>query len=347
MVEGVHVIAQRRLSPGVRAGLDVARASAAIYVVLHHTIQADGLVGLAFSFGQEAVLVFFLLSGFVIFANERDRVAQPAGYYLRRLRRIYPPMVFAMLVSTVLWAIGLVTASPTVLSGVGTLFALQDISALKPGVITDPYLGNSPLWSLSYEIAFYALFPLVMIFWRRSERLTRAAVPAVCVLAYVTYLATPNHVSLMIAYFLLWWVGAMVAHLWLTGRLTLAAAAPELLGLFSLTLVTSAGVGLYTYNGLGVFPVLMVRHSAFALVTFAVLFTPARKWLSRASVRVAKPAAKIASISYGLYVVHYPVLVQTKANQSWWLIAAVAATIALAWVADKFIPSLLPRAPRT
>jgi peptidoglycan/LPS O-acetylase OafA/YrhL len=80
-----------KLSLRLSAGLDVARAAAACYVVLHHVAKARGWSsgpGLALRFGQEAVLIFFLLSGFVIFSNERTRATRPSGYYLRRLRGI-------------------------------------------------------------------------------------------------------------------------------------------------------------------------------------------------------------------------------------------------------------------
>jgi peptidoglycan/LPS O-acetylase OafA/YrhL len=62
-----------KLSQRVSAGLDAARAIAAIYVVIHHWATSNQLTngpGLIFRFGQEAVIVFFLLSGFVIFAND-------------------------------------------------------------------------------------------------------------------------------------------------------------------------------------------------------------------------------------------------------------------------------------
>lgn len=347
MVAGAQATtAQRKLSPGVRAGLDVARAAAALYVVAHHAVQLPGVIGVIFSFGQEAVLVFFLLSGFVIFANERDRSARPKGYYLRRLRRIYPPMLVAMAVSTGLWITGLIGPSPTWQSALGTLFALQDIAFLKPGVITDPYLGNDPLWSLSYEIFFYLVFPLVMMAWRRSERLTRWMIPAVSVLAYATYLAAPNHLSLVVAYFLIWWTGAMAAHLYLGRGLQLRNAVPEFAGLLALCVVAGAGVAAYGFAGLGYFPFLILRHCVVVLILFTVLFTPVRSLLARLSSPVAGPAAAVASISYGLYVVHYPILIQTGATHSWWVIPASVAVVFAAWVADKGTSKVLPLAPR-
>ena len=91
------------MSARLCVGLDAARAINTCYVVLHHVANARGWshgLGLVLRFGQDAVVVFFLLSGFVIFANERTRATHPRGDYLRRLRRIYPGLIAAILVST-------------------------------------------------------------------------------------------------------------------------------------------------------------------------------------------------------------------------------------------------------
>jgi peptidoglycan/LPS O-acetylase OafA/YrhL len=90
------------LSRGLVTSLDLVRGAAAVYVAVHHIVVARGWgtgLGFAFRFGEEAVIVFFLLSGFVIFANEADRIHDWASYYLRRFLRIYPPFLAALLVS--------------------------------------------------------------------------------------------------------------------------------------------------------------------------------------------------------------------------------------------------------
>jgi peptidoglycan/LPS O-acetylase OafA/YrhL len=339
----------RKLSARARAGLDVARAFAAIYVVFHHvvaSVNAPELIDLLFTFGQEAVIIFFLLSGFVIFANERERVAHPRGYYLRRLRRIYPLIVIAMIVSTVLWAAGLIDAKFSWSSLFGTLFSLQDIAFLKPGVITTPYLGNDPLWSLSYEVFFYAVFPLVMIAWRRNQLATRHAVGAIAVLGYITYLAAPNHFSLVVAYFLLWWVGAMTAKSYLDGTLRISAVFPEAIWMSALIIVAVAGVVFYGSRGLGLFPILMVRHFVVAAGMALLLFTPLRGMMASLSLRVAGPAALIAGLSYGLYVLHAPLLAQTGAARTWLFLPALVGTVVLAYFSDSFLARRLPKAPR-
>jgi peptidoglycan/LPS O-acetylase OafA/YrhL len=339
----------RKLSLSARAGLDVARAVSALYVVTHHvvgSVAAPRFIDVLFSFGQEAVLVFFLLSGFVIFANERNRVARPRGYYLRRLRRIYPPIVLAMLVSTASWLLGFISTKLSWNSAVATLLSVQDIGFLKPGVISDPYLGNDPLWSLSYEVFFYATFPLVMLLWRRSKTVTRHTVGFVSCLAYVSYMIVPNHFSLVMSYFLIWWAGAMLARVYLDGALRIRAALPEIAWLAALVAAAALGVLVHGFEGIGFYPFLMLRHFAFALFLVLLVLSPVRILLARVSLRLARPAALVASISFGIYVLHYPLLVQSHASSSLWIIPAAAITVGLAYVADRVLPKLLPSAPR-
>lgn len=155
-----------------RVLLDAARASAALYVVIHHLAKSRGVggwLGVLASFGQEAVIVFFLLSGYVIFGNEIHRVSDISSYAWRRIRRIYPALLGACAVAALLGI--LVPAWPASFSWnslLGSLAGTADISSLKPGVISAPFMGNEPIWSLGYEMAFYMLFPLAAWLWRRG-----------------------------------------------------------------------------------------------------------------------------------------------------------------------------------
>ncbi|GAB4099233.1 hypothetical protein GCM10028789_13970 [Sinomonas halotolerans] len=337
----------RKLSKEVRVGLDLARAFAAIYVVAHHAVKLPRPFDMLLSFGQEAVIVFFLLSGFVIFANESERVRQPRGYYLRRVRRLYPTFLFAMLVSTILWLLGLIEADFHLSDLLGTVASVQDISFLKPGVIAEPYLGNDPLWSLSYEVLFYLMFPGVMYFWRKSERVTRWCISVVCVGSYVVYLAFPNHFSLVFSYFIIWWAGAMLARLHQGLALRASSAVPEICGLSTFVLVTAVGLIFYVPGSVGVFPILMVRHSGVALLLFLLAFTSMRKLLWQFALRFERPVTFVASISYGLYVLHYPILVQIQVNEALWFVPLVGLTVFLAWFGDRILPRLIPSAPRS
>ncbi|MGP7795257.1 acyltransferase family protein [Sphingomonas sp. CLY1604] len=338
------------LSPAVRTLLDAARACAALYVVAHHVAKAHALAGLpgyALRFGQEAVLVFFLLSGFVIFANERRRALHPRGYGWRRARRIYPPLIAALGVSTLIaWSNGDLSQRFDAGQLAGTLLAVQDIAALKPGVWADPYLGNDPLWSLSYEIAFYLIFPFALRWWTAAPRSANHAIGLACCLAYGVYAVLPNHIALVVAYFLVWWSGAMAAAAYLDGARRLRGIAVPLLWLLLLGLAAAAVVAWRGYDGFGRYPMLPLRHFASAAIMVVCLFGPLGRMLSRLAAATPRLWAGIAGVSYGLYVLHMPLLVDWRLAQSpAGLCGAAVLLVALAWAVERWLPRLLPRAP--
>jgi len=342
----------RRLSGRMRVTLDVIRALAASYVVIHHVVVNSGLSGpvtYPFRFGQEAVIVFFLLSGFLIFASERSRVlGNLRGYYLRRLRRIYPLLLLAMgITAAVAWLDGALAEGFRAIDFGLNLLSLQDVSALKPGVIVDPFLGNSPLWSLSYEVFFYLVFPLVMIAWRVSRQRAIMVVGAVSLIGYGTFLCAPNHFSLVAAYLLTWWAGAVVADLYQTNRLSIRGLLPITVWMVGLCAVAGIGAIVFGRSGAGVFPVLPLRHFAFALLCILLCGTSLAAVLIKTAQPFARPAAYIASISYGLYVFHYPLLVQWEgAHTPIGFALALILLVITAILGDRLLERVMPRPAR-
>lgn len=303
--------------------LDGARAFAAIYVVIHHVAASRGLNhGLAIftKFGQEAVITFFLLSGFVIFANETHRVTELRGYALRRTQRIYPPMIAAILTSTLVLCLDhSLKTQFEAKSLLATLFAVQDIDYLKPGVIASPYLNNEPLWSLSYEIFFYFLFPLVHSLWTRWPAYTNWVICAACPISYIIFACSPNHWCLVLAYFAIWWTGAMAAHAYSQGVYALRGIKVQVLGLTILSATSGLVFALVDlHSGVYRYPALQARHFTVALLLLLFAYSAVGRQFARAAGVLKRPLAYLASISYGLYVLHWPLLVQ-------WHIAYTAA----------------------
>lgn len=87
--------------------LDMLRGFAALYVALGHWVDCNEATPLiirqALRFGQQSVILFFLLSGFVIYiATSRAENVPFRDYFIKRFRRIYPVMLGAFLVSFII-----------------------------------------------------------------------------------------------------------------------------------------------------------------------------------------------------------------------------------------------------
>lgn len=99
--------------------------------------------------GLAAVFGFLLISGYSI-AHSLDR--KQSGFYQRRLLRIYPLYVCAILVTVLVTVIGL--NERIKLSVIlGNLLFLQNF-------FIETLPNNSPLWTLSMEVFCYVLAPL-------------------------------------------------------------------------------------------------------------------------------------------------------------------------------------------
>jgi peptidoglycan/LPS O-acetylase OafA/YrhL len=111
-----------------------------------------------FQAGPAGVLLFFMLSGYVIGLTNPDQFSPQAAksYLNRRALRILPIYIIAWIFSVV------VSSGESAKTIFGNLFFLQN---------NDPYFStsllpiriNGPLWSMNYEIIYYILF---LALWR-------------------------------------------------------------------------------------------------------------------------------------------------------------------------------------
>ena len=286
--------------------LNTLRALTAIYVVLHHVFRQSNHIGLFFAFGQEAVMVFFLLSGRVISESELKSRKKTKNFYKKRILRIYPPLILTILLTILMHRLKLIHSPWNLSELMATLFSVADISSLKPGVIADPFLGNSPIWSLSYEMFFYLIFPVIRFLYASLKSFSTFIVPIISLLGLSTYFLIPNHLSLVSAYLITWWVGynsnTKNEDLKIKNSILFVTLTIMLFMLF----ITCA----FTKNiSLGVYPGLFLRHFAVVFILFVLMRNVTIKLYFSKLLRLAGQFAYIAKYSYGLYIVHYPVLV--------------------------------------
>ncbi len=82
--------------------LDAIRGFVALYVALGHWVDRNDTIHQFIKdilrFGQQSVILFFLLSGFVIYIATTNTENMPfRDYFIKRFRRIYPVMIGALL----------------------------------------------------------------------------------------------------------------------------------------------------------------------------------------------------------------------------------------------------------
>lgn len=158
--------------------LDSFRGLAAFLVVFHHVytrfyylydVKHFASVHNIFHFiselNREAVLFFFILSGFSIRLSLRNGmpVTKPLlnDYLFRRFNRILPLYLIAIALTALTGVIieQLNTKDFSLPNLFGNLLFLQ-ISTSYKGYWFSPYGNNGPLWSLSFEMFYYLFFPV-------------------------------------------------------------------------------------------------------------------------------------------------------------------------------------------
>lgn len=201
--------------------LEALRGFAAIYVLLHHIVgftelknYLSPLARLPFRFGQEAVILFFLLSGFVIHFSAYNKRLQFKDFILKRVKRIYPIYLFSMLVAIIIFNLnGYSFSIKDLYSFIGNIFMLQDTNN-KPGLLVAVFLKNYAFWSLSYECIFYISYVVIYLNAKQIQNKV-SLVLLISVVAWVSYLIIPNHFSLVFSYLIIWWTGVFCASIYL------------------------------------------------------------------------------------------------------------------------------------
>ncbi|OAI57211.1 hypothetical protein AYO47_08270 [Planctomyces sp. SCGC AG-212-M04] len=293
--------------------LDVLRAAATILVTMNHlrvnqfppyTETVCNIPGLKAAFftitrlGIEAVLLFFVLSGYLVGGRAARRAAQGnfdvASYSIDRFTRIYVPLVPALVCALVVgaWDSTPISAYEAIINGL----SLQ-------GVVAPPLLANTALWSLSYEVWFYILCGAAAALWGGRSY-------AQFLLAWgLLFVALLVFIRLDPAYLFVWILGGC-AYLIPKGRGTPVFILGTLLmisgiGLTQLTSI-SHQVDLSSFSQIPRGTAILVLGFGYAVV----LGVTARRELHGVIGRVcAKAGAAVAPWSYSLYLIHIPSIV--------------------------------------
>ncbi|WP_299613529.1 acyltransferase [uncultured Tateyamaria sp.] len=157
------------MTRGLSLWLDALRVAATLIVVFSHVAYArftrgDYQFARDLNIGSDAVIVFFVISGLVIaFAAERDKTL--GTYTFNRVTRLLSVLLPALVLTFVLDQIGRPMDASAYPDRFYQPLPLWEMLARgltmsnEWGLFERVRLGtNGPLWSLSYEAAFYVLF---------------------------------------------------------------------------------------------------------------------------------------------------------------------------------------------
>jgi peptidoglycan/LPS O-acetylase OafA/YrhL len=265
------------------------------------------------SAGQQAVVVFFVLSGYLVSGSvfrmfQREQWSWRV-YGLHRIVRLWIVLIPGLLLTGLWDHLGMsLRRAPAVAiyAGLGGNHLVPNVQATL-GIwvafgnlfffqtIRFPVLGtNGALWSLAYEFWYYALFPLGLIALRKRDGWVKRAIHAALFVA-VAYFVRQAILKL----FPIWLMGTMLATVpapTLRPRWRWSAAALYVPFLYACARNPFAGE--------------LLTDTVLGLVTFGFLWillsarSPVEE--SRAGIRAIRTLARL---SFTLYIAHLPLLV--------------------------------------
>ncbi len=324
----MHVLARTNLDPGSQHAILISmlRGLAAVQVVAAHlraqlypglkTLPDPALWYQALSFftgfAHQAVVLFFVLSGWLVGGSLLNKVAGPGGlcratlvhYAIDRVTRMWIVLVPVFLLTLALGAatgdidprrFDFDSANPySVTTFAGNLAGVQDLAVPRYG-------GNFALWSLANEMWYYVLFPLLVV--SAAARRTGTRLGA---LALMLATATMLHPEVTL-FFIVWLMGVAASRLRIDASRGWKVALIALLALVAVVFRLTGSNDKLVSDSF----VQDIVFSAAFLAVLCCLQYPAD--LRSAAMRLATRAGDaLASFSFTLYVIHVPLLLAMR-----------------------------------
>ncbi|GAA4485363.1 acyltransferase [Microbacterium panaciterrae] len=353
--------------------LDGLRGLAAVIVVFYHAVLAspwgngfqvvlgggvpdsrfvDALANTPlryFVMGPEAVIVFFVLSGFVLIAPLLGgRGLNLWSYYPRRVLRLWLPSAAAMVFAVIL--IVLTAQRPDQApSEWGKTYSFPALSA---GDVLNSFFFltgdtklNNPLWTLRWELLFSLLLPLafLLVVWIRRWTGLGLLVPAVAVgvgNAFGVPALTYGSV------FLAGGVVAVLVSRDVVPRRPVVIGALALCGLLLMGVPDAVRVVLP-----GVSTTVRAGTQGLVVIGAALIVLALTQRSPLARLFGSAPMLFLGRISFSLYLVHVPILIASvhlaPGTAYWALPVAIASSFIVAWLFMRFVEQPSARFART
>jgi peptidoglycan/LPS O-acetylase OafA/YrhL len=321
------------LADGRNLWLDLIRGWSALAVCLGHLrnallvdyselVHPNVLIKVFYvltSLGHQAVMVFFVLSGYFVGGAVLRAGAKFSwsNYLSSRLTRLWVVLVPCLFIT---WAVGLIIEyyAPGVLAGANVeswhsgpkvgeystslTTLLANIFFMQ--TIISPVFGlNSPLWSLANEFWYYMLFPLLLAFvglLKPGSNLSRLT--AFILVMLITYFLPKE----LLYGFLIWMMGVGV-YVAQSKVKSLSENTVHILLVIAITLFGLALAYSKSTSWLLEMPIepdfVIGLTFAFLCLMLSNLSFPELRWPW-----LAKTALHLSEISYTLYLSHFPIV---------------------------------------
>jgi peptidoglycan/LPS O-acetylase OafA/YrhL len=264
-------------------------------------------------FGRIAVIVFFVLSGYLVGGRALSAIEADAfgvrAYTINRLSRLYPPLLAAIVLTALIDSIGLAYGNRlgyydypnsygiagethAVAQSLTWPVALANLGFLQ-WIVAPTFGSNSPLWSLSNEFWYYVFGPVFMLLGHRARLSAGVVLVLIPLSVIVGRLAGLEIVTL----FSTWLAGAAAwRHSRACGLALLSATAILFLGVIA---------AVRTLQGSGT--IAAISDLAIAASFALVLLVAGRAADGEGGDLLSRINARMAGFSYSLYLVHVPV----------------------------------------
>lgn len=298
--------------------LDGLRACAATLIVVFHlgltaliAVALGGganAVSLMRSVGTSGVDLFFTLSAVVLLRPylSKSRNMDLGQYFWRRVKRLWPPFLGAWLIAGA--TVALVTAYPTWWQSALPSFDWQTWSSQAFIAYYGSSAYNFAWWTLTIEIMFYAVAPLLVVLLAGlSKRGMVAVLVASVLVAQTAWLITPTSPSMQWAIKFFSYASCFVGGIFLAMH-----AVSSRTGNFLL----AGGIAVAAGNALDA---RIDSHVGFGLIYMAVVAraldasSRVNRWLSGAWL------VWLGERSYSLFLTHYSVIALACWSTSLWL----------------------------
>ena len=256
------------------------------------------------AWGSAGVPIFFVISGYCIhrggalrLASNPDYRLDTGNFWVRRFTRIYPVLLAALVLTLALdsFSLQLLPVSHKIRE-IGLQAFLVNLFSLQ-GVAGKTFGSNGALWTLSLEVQFYAIYPLLFALRRRIGMTSVLAIVAVVNVVSACMLER-HDIQFFTSYWFSWTLGAWIAD----ARVRRAAQDSASLWLYGLAAAFIAlGCAAFHFGQYGAFQLWAI---GFAFYLYKAL--ERRNQRGGFGMRVL---SRFGDFSFSLYLIHLPIFV--------------------------------------